>query len=41
VNIIERAFQVAPECASLDDVRRRLDGEGYVNVPAEAAHPGP
>ena len=33
-NIIERAFQVAPECASLEEVRQRLRREGYLNVHA-------
>ena len=31
-NIIERAFQIAPECESIDQVRRRLIREGYMNV---------
>jgi hypothetical protein len=31
-NIIERAFQIAPECGSVDQIRRRLIGEGYRRV---------
>lgn len=34
VRIIERAFQLAPECGSLDEVRQRLVREGYFNVHA-------
>lgn len=34
VNIIERAFQLASECGSIREVRRRLIREGYVNVEA-------
>jgi len=34
VNIIERAFQLAGECGSIREVRRRLLREGYVNVQA-------
>lgn len=34
VGLIERAFQIAPECASLDEVRQRLRREGYLNVHA-------
>lgn len=36
-NIIERAFQVAPECHSLDEVRNRLRREGYFHVDAHFA----
>jgi hypothetical protein len=34
VSIIERAFQLAPECASLEELRERLRREGYLNVHA-------
>ncbi len=34
INIIERAFQVAPECESLVDINVRLKREGYSNVDA-------
>ena len=27
--LIERAFQLAPEFVSLDDLRKKLRGEGY------------
>jgi hypothetical protein len=33
-NIIERAFQIARECGSVEEVKRRLSGEGYSNVHA-------
>lgn len=32
--IIERAFQLAPECGSLEEVKRKLMREGYSQVPA-------
>jgi hypothetical protein len=32
--IIERAFQLAPDSASIDDIRRILRREGYSNVDA-------
>ncbi len=31
---IERAFQLAPDCRSIDEVRARLTAEGYENVRA-------
>lgn len=34
VGVVERAFQLAPECASLDEVRQRLRREGYLLVQA-------
>lgn len=34
VNIIERAFQIAADCASVDDVKRQLRREGYAQVDA-------
>jgi hypothetical protein len=33
-NIIERAFQLAPECESVVEVRNRLRREGYFHVDA-------
>jgi osmotically-inducible protein OsmY len=33
-NIIERAFQLAPECQSLAEVRNKLQREGYFHVDA-------
>lgn len=32
--IIERAFQLAPESSSIDDIRKVLRREGYSNVDA-------
>lgn len=37
MNIIERAFQLAPECGSIDELRQRLVREGYFNVHAHLA----
>jgi hypothetical protein len=34
IGVIERAFQIAGECGSLAEVRRRLLREGYINVEA-------
>ena len=34
INIIERAFQLAPECGSVDEVKRKLVREGYLQVEA-------
>ena len=34
MNIIERAFAIAPECGSVDEVKRRLKLEGYLQVDA-------
>ena len=31
-NTIERAFQLAPECMSLDELRYKLKKEGYSSV---------
>jgi len=31
-NIIERAFEIAPECGTVDEVRQRLGREGFINV---------
>jgi len=33
-NIIQRAFEIAPECGSISEVRRRLIREGYLQVEA-------
>jgi len=32
INVIERAFQLATESASLDEVKRKLTREGYFHV---------
>lgn len=32
--LVERAFQLAPECKSLDGVRYWLNKEGYTNIDA-------
>lgn len=37
LNIIERAFQLASESTSLEDIRKTLRGEGYSNVDAHLA----
>ena len=34
VNIIERAFQLAAESGSIDEVKRKLQREGYFHVEA-------
>jgi hypothetical protein len=34
IGIIERAYQLAGECESVDEVRRKLRTEGYFNVEA-------
>jgi hypothetical protein len=34
VNIIERAFALAPECGSVDELKQRLKREGYLQVDA-------
>jgi len=33
-NVIERAFQLAPECGSLGELKRKLIREGYFQVEA-------
>lgn len=33
-NVIERAFQLAPECGSLAELKRKLIREGYFQVEA-------
>lgn len=39
-NIIERAFQLAPDATTIDDIRRILRQEGYANVDAHLAGAG-
>lgn len=34
VRIIERAFQLAPECATIEELKRKLMREGYLQVNA-------
>ena len=36
-NIIERAFQLAAEATSIEDIRKALRQEGYANVDAHLA----
>jgi hypothetical protein len=36
-DVIRRAYQIAPECRSLVEVRRRLIDEGYTQVNAHLA----
>lgn len=38
-HIIERAFELAPLCNSLDDLARKLDREGYPSVHAHLKSP--
>ena len=33
-NIFERAFELAPKCYSLVELKARLNGEGYIQVDA-------
>jgi hypothetical protein len=39
VGIIERAYQLAIECCSVDEVRHKLQREGYFNVEAHLRGP--
>lgn len=39
VGLVETAFQIAHECASLDELRQRLAREGYPNVHAYLSGP--
>ena len=32
VHIIERAFQLAPDCTSVDEIRQKLKKEGFASV---------
>ncbi len=32
VGTVQRAFQLAPECISIDEIRRKLKREGYSAV---------
>jgi hypothetical protein len=34
MNVIERAFAVAPSCATIEEIRRLLRQEGYAQVDA-------
>jgi hypothetical protein len=36
-HIIERAFQLAPNVSSVDEIRKALRQEGYANVDAHLA----
>jgi hypothetical protein len=36
---IERAFEIAPELGSIDEVKKRLVHEGYANVEAHLTGP--
>jgi hypothetical protein len=38
-NIIERAFQLARDSTSIDEIRRVLRQEGYANVDAHLSGP--
>ena len=33
-DVIKRAFEIAPECGSVEDVKRRLIREGFLQVKA-------
>ena len=37
IGIIERAFQLAPESHSIEEVRAKLQKEGYANVDGHLA----
>jgi hypothetical protein len=39
IGIIERAYQLAIECCSVDEVRHKLQREGYFNVEAHLRGP--
>jgi hypothetical protein len=32
--VIERAFEIAPECGTVEEIRRRLAREGYIGAEA-------
>lgn len=36
-NVVERAFQVAGSCATLDEIRKTLRNEGFAQVDAHLA----
>lgn len=36
-HIIERAFELAPDCGNIEDIRSALRREGYSNVDAHLA----
>jgi hypothetical protein len=39
VHIIERAFQLAPTASDVEEIRKALKQEGYLNVDAHLAGP--
>ena len=39
IGTIERAFQIASDSASLDEVKKRLSREGYASVEAHLSGP--
>jgi len=39
INVIERAYQLAPECETVDEVRHKLSREGYFQVEAHLRGP--
>jgi hypothetical protein len=39
VSVIERAYQLAAECGSVDEVRHKLSREGYFQVEAHLRAP--
>jgi hypothetical protein len=39
VGLVERAFQLAPECGSLRQLEQRLSKEGYSNVASYLSGP--
>lgn len=34
IHTVERAYQLAPECTTIDELRLKLEREGYSNVHA-------
>jgi hypothetical protein len=38
-NVVERAFQLAPESTDVEQIRKTLKEEGYLNVDAHLAGP--
>lgn len=34
VGLVERAFQLAPSCSSVDEIRLKLKAEGYAGIEA-------
>lgn len=39
IGTVERAYQLAPECHSLEEVRSKLEAEGHSNVGAHLTGP--